>query len=67
MLILNQAVEEYTAINIITRYPNWLAGSTYNFGDIIFENHYYYKSVIDNNTGNSPSTNKNYNSLWCNF
>jgi len=57
MLILNQAIEDYTAINITTRYPNWSAGLTYNFGDIAFSDHYYYKSLIDNNVGNAPENN----------
>ncbi len=57
MLILDQQIEEYVSINIDTRYANWSAGATYNFGDIAFDDHYYYKSIIDSNIGLRPSTN----------
>ncbi len=56
MLILNQAIKDYTYINIITRYPDWTAGNTYVFGDIAFYNQYYYKSVTDDNIGNTPDS-----------
>ncbi len=54
MLLLPQAIKEYTAINIEDRWSNWNAGTTYNFGDIAFYGHYYYKSVIDGNVGRIP-------------
>jgi len=58
MIIIEQEIEEYTAINIVTTYPNWAIGDTYNFGDIRFYGHYYYRSVTDNNTGNIPPDNE---------
>ncbi len=55
MIAIKQMIEEYTAINIKTTHPNWDDGTTYSFGDIRFYNHYYYRSVVDNNIGNIPS------------
>jgi len=54
MTIVKQELLEYTSININTRYPNWDSSVTYEFGDIIFHDHYYFRSVVDNNVGDTP-------------
>lgn len=59
MLLMKQKIEEYLDINLITRYPNWSSTTTYNFGDIVFDDHYYYRSVIDENLNLLPSENMN--------
>ena len=64
MTYVKQNLTEYTDINIITRYPNWNVANTYAFGDIIFFEHYYYRSVIDNNTGVTPSEDSTEWLLW---
>ncbi len=57
MLTLPQKIDDYLSINIETRYADWAAGTTYNFGDIAFYEHYYYKSVIDGSVGVIPLEN----------
>ena len=57
MLLVKQNIIEYNAINIITRYPDWDIATVYNFGDILFQGHYYYRSAIDNNLGIEPTDN----------
>ncbi len=57
MIVVEQLIKEYQYINIVTTYPNWTTGETVNFGDIRFYGHYYYRSVIDSNTGLIPSDN----------
>lgn len=49
---------EYNSINLIVRYPNWDAATTYQFGDIVFDEHYYFRSVIDDNIGLKPDDNQ---------
>ena len=63
MLVLPQQIKEYRSINIKTRHPNWSATTTYNFSQVegdantVFDEHYYYRSIIDNNLGNDPRDN----------
>ncbi len=57
MIIVEQEIEDYTAINIVTRYPNWDSATTYNFGEVLFHEQYYYKSVVDNNLNVTPTDN----------
>jgi len=59
MIVIKQEIIEYQDININTTHPNWDATTTYAFGDIRFEQHYYYRSVIDGNIGLNPSENPN--------
>jgi len=61
MVVVKQKLLDYTSININTRYPNWDSSTTYNFGDIIFHDHYYFRSVVDNNVGDTPYE---YNPKW---
>jgi len=61
MIIVPQQILEYTNINIKTRHPNWSASTTYQFSqaeddiNTVFYDHYYFRSVIDNNIGNIPT------------
>jgi len=63
MITLPQQIKEYKSINIIARHPNWDAATTYQFsqaeGDVntVFYDHYYYRSVVDDNVGNIPTEN----------
>jgi len=59
MIVIKQDIIEYQSININTTHPNWDVATTYTFGDIRFEGHYYYRSVIDGNIGLKPSENPN--------
>jgi len=54
MIVIEQDIKDYLSINIETTNENWDENTTYNFGDIRFYNHHYYRSVIDNNLGNIP-------------
>jgi len=53
--IVSQKIEEYTSINVETRHPNWDVTTNYMFGDIAFFDHYYYRSVVDDNKGIKPN------------
>jgi len=57
MIVIEQKLIEYLDINIKTTHENWSETETYNFGDVRFYDHYYYRSVIDNNIGNIPTEN----------
>jgi len=61
VIVVKQKLLDYTSININTRYPNWSASTTYEFGDIVFHDHYYFRSVVDNNVGDTPYE---YNPKW---
>ena len=54
MLICSQELTEYTSININTRHPNYADITSYDFGEVVFYAHYYWKSIIDANIGNEP-------------
>lgn len=58
MITVEQAITEYTAINIIVTDENWDEALTYNFNDVAFDEHYYYISVIDGNIGLKPTDNR---------
>jgi len=64
LIVVKQKLLEYTSINIETRYPNWDNSVTYDFGDIIFHDHYYFRSVVDNNVGDTPYENNPKWLLW---
>jgi len=59
MIVVQQEILQYESINIVTTHPSYNGATSYNFGDIIFYQHYYYRSVTDNNTGNIPSEKSN--------
>ncbi len=59
MIVIKQEIADYQAININTTHPNWNKTSSYDFGEILFDEHYYYRSVIDANVGLKPSDNPN--------
>jgi len=61
LILLKQQIIEYDSINIITTHPNWDSATTYSAGEIMFYEHYYYKSVIDDNLNNPPLDNQE---LW---
>jgi len=54
VIIVKQALKKYTSINIKATYQDWDVSTTYMFGDIVFSEQYYYRSVVDNNTGEIP-------------
>jgi len=64
MVVVEQKVSEYLDINIVTTYPNWDESTTYQFDEILFYEHYYYKNVIDDNLGLIPSDNSASWLLW---
>jgi len=57
MIAVKQEIKEYKQINIIPSYPNWNINDTYSFGEILFDDHYYFRSVVDNNIGVKPAEN----------
>ena len=59
MIVVKQRIDDYTSINIKVTNGDYDENTNYMFGDIKFYNHYYYRSVIDNNKGNTPSENPN--------
>ncbi len=54
MTIVAQSLLEYKTINIITRHPNYDPANSYDFGEVIFFDHYYWKSITDANIGHEP-------------
>jgi len=54
MTIVKQQIKDYINININTRHPNWEELVHYDFGDIVFYDHYYFRNVIDDNHGITP-------------
>ena len=61
MIYIEQQILNYLAININQTHPDWSASTPYVSGDVIFFDHYYYKSVIDGNTNKNPTDNPD---LW---
>ena len=57
MIIVEQEIKDYDSINIKITHPNWDDTSSYDFGEVIFYGHYYYRSIIDNNIGLKPPDN----------
>ena len=64
MIIVAQSIEEYNSINIVTRHPNYAEATSYDFGEIIFYNHYYWKSITDANIGNTPIEDSPFWLMW---
>jgi len=54
MFAVEQQLKVYESSNIPESYNEWVSTSTYAFGDIIRYGNYYYRSIIDNNVGNTP-------------
>jgi len=58
MTIVQQRIKNYTSINIKANHTDWNETTNYMFGDIAFFDHYYYRSVIDDNKGVTPDADK---------
>ncbi len=59
MIIVEQEIKDYDEINIVTTHPNWDIATSYDFGEVIFYGHYYYRSIVDANVGLIPPDNEN--------
>lgn len=64
MVIVEQNITDYISINVVQTGDNWSDTVTYEFEDEAFDEHYYYKSVIDGNIGLKPSDNPNEWLIW---
>jgi len=64
MVIVDQSINEYISVNVTTEWLDYNAVTVYNFGDVIFYGHYYYKSVVDANVGLAPDLNPREWLLW---
>ena len=56
MTICKNLVTDFTSANFIENEPLYNASTSYKYGDEAREGHYIYKSRIDSNVGNQPST-----------
>jgi len=55
MLTLEQSINSYLSINVDSPYPSWDNTTSFAFATTVYFENYHYKSVIENNQGNTPS------------